>query len=305
MLAVGFVAHPVHADGIAPLTIEEIAPGVFVHAGKHEIWHPDNHGDIANLSFVVGSSCVAVIDTGSTLAIGQRLLAAIRQVSDLPVCYVINTHAHPDHLLGNAAFANNESEPHTAFVAHANMARAQATRGQAYLQAVQRDLKATAAGTRLVAPTLTVDTSVELDLGNKQLTVTAHPTAHTDADLTIYDPDSQTLWLGDLAFVGHLPVVDGNLNGWIDLMERLARLPASIAIPGHGSWRHPGWPEMLAMQQDYLTRLRSSVRQAIANGDTLATTLATNKTGEQDGWHVYEQFHQRNVSAAFAELEWE
>jgi len=286
---------------IKPLPITKVATGVYAHPGRLEVWSVTNGGDTANMSFVIGSECVAVIDTGSTLRIGLALKAAVRLMSQLPICYVINTHAHPDHILGNGAF----EEAPTRFVAHHNMARALATRGENYLRAAHRDLGQSAFGSRLVAPTISVSNETVLDLGGRTLIVTAHKTAHTDADLSIYDPQARILWLGDLAFVSHLPVVDGNLNGWIDLLDEFAGKSATIGIPGHGSWTAPGWPEMLRNQRRYLNDLRRTVRQAIKDGKTLQQTLDENQVGKDRKWTVYDDFHQRNVSAAFAELEWE
>ncbi len=281
--------------------VQEIAPGEFLHHGQVAVWHPDNQGDIANLGFVIGERCVAVIDTGSSLAIGRRLLAAIRAKTDKPVCYVINTHAHPDHMLGNIAFANEGAR----FIAHRNMAGALATRGPAYVNALNRDLGASAAGTALVQADIAVDGVMTIDLGGRQLTLSAWPTSHTDADLTVFDAGSGTLWLGDLAFVSHLPVVDGRLNGWLQTIEQLRQIPAHRAVPGHGRYDEPGWPAMLNAEQAYLVALRQSIRSAVADGRTLTEALADIDVGRQDSWAVYDEFHQRNVSAAFAELEWE
>ncbi len=92
-----------------PLPVQEVAPGVFVHQGVHEELTEGYHGDIANIGFVVGKTAVAVIDTGGTLAVGQRLREAVRQVTDLPIAYVINTHVHPDHIYGDGGICARSS----------------------------------------------------------------------------------------------------------------------------------------------------------------------------------------------------
>ena len=116
--------------------LENPAPGVYVHYGQQAEMTRANFGDVANLGFVVGARCVAVIDTGGTFAVGRALRQAIRRVATVPVCYVINTHVHPDHVFGNAAFADDHPE----FIGHARLADAMRRRGPNYLNALRRDL---------------------------------------------------------------------------------------------------------------------------------------------------------------------
>lgn len=284
----------------APLEVTEVAPGVHVHAGRLEDWLPGNGGDVANLGFVVGSRCVAVIDTGGTPQLGRRWRAAIERATSLPICYVFDTHAHPDHVLGNAAFAR----PDTRFVASAKFNAAMAARAPYYLRALERDFGVKVAHEAIVYPTLAVAGTREFDLGGRVLVAQSWPTAHTDNDLTVYDPATRTLFASDLLFVQHIPVVDGKLRGWLAVMPDLARIDAALIVPGHGPVRRGG-PDAWVAQQAYLGSLLGETRAAVKSGKTLSQAVDSVGTEAASGWQLAERFHRRNVTAAFAELEWE
>ena len=282
------------------LDLQEVSPGLYVHPGAHEEATPENLGGFANIGFIVGEAAVAVIDSGGSAAQGRLLRAAIREKTDLPIRYVILTHMHPDHVFGNAAF---EAEG-TTFVGHHKLPRALAARGSHYLGALRDLIGDRAAGTRVVEPSLLVEDSLALDLGGRRLHLTAHPTAHSDNDLTVFDERTRTLWAGDLLFMERTPAIDGSLLGWLSVMESLRALPAERVVPGHGPAAAP-WPEALAPQQRYLTRLRDEIRAIIARGGTMEEAVETVGRSERGRWRLFDSYHARNTVTAFAELEWE
>jgi len=280
--------------------LSQVAPGNFVHVGSMEERSPKNMGDQGNIGFIVGDTCVAVVDPGGSLAVGKGLRAALRKVTDKPVCYVIFTHMHPDHLFGAAAFRDDDA----VVIGHENLPRALAMRARPYLNALARDLGELAAGSDVVVPTLLVKDETVLDLGGRSIRLKAWPAAHTDNDLTILDESTGTLWLGDLLFIDHTPVVDGTITGFLRVLDRLAKLEVRHYVAGHGT-SGLQWPEVLEPERAYLDLIVRETRAAIKRRKTIEE--ATDEVGlsESARWVNFDAFHRRNVTTAYTELEWE
>jgi quinoprotein relay system zinc metallohydrolase 2 len=283
-----------------PLTLKEVAPGIHVHQGVHQLPDTHNRGEIANIGVIVGERCVAVVDTGGSPEQGQALKQAIAATTQVPICYVINTHVHPDHIYGNIAF----KQPGVSFVGHHKLEQAMAMRALFYGEKAARDLGFTLTPEHFIPPDRPVRDTLELDLGGRTLRLTAHPTAHTDNDLSVYDKKTQTLWLADLLFMGHLPVVDGSLNGWLKEIDKLKTIDAKLVIPGHGPVS-AAWPLALISEERYLKMLQTEIRAALKANKTMEQAMAEVGQSARPDWQLFDEFHKRNIATAFAELEWE
>jgi quinoprotein relay system zinc metallohydrolase 2 len=263
--------------------------------------HRANEGAIANVGFIVGDMGVAVVDTGGSVEEGRELAAAIHVHTNKPVRYVIDTHFHPDHVFGSAAFVG----PGVEFVGHANLPRAMATHGPHYLESFRESMgDALMNAVKIIAPTTVVSGTLAIDLGGRRLLLKAWPTAHTDSDLTVFDETTETLFAGDLLFVHHVPVIDGSLTGWLKDLGELAAISARRVVPGHGPIV-TDWPQGLADERRYLGCLDRELRAAIHAGVPLAVAVKSACASESDRWALFQEYNIRNATAAFAELEWE
>jgi quinoprotein relay system zinc metallohydrolase 2 len=282
------------------LSITEVAPGIYVHFGVHEAPDTRNHGAIANIGFIVGDRCIAVIDTGGNPEQGRALKNAIKHTSNKPICYVINTHVHPDHIYGNSVF----KEAGVQFVGHEKLARAMATRGPFYIDKAKDLLGIDLSPKDIVPPDILVSHQTDIDLGGRILKLTAHPAAHTDNDLTVYDPLTETLWIADLLFIEHLPVIDGSLKGWLGILGELEWQSFKRVIPGHGPLV-TDWPQSMQPEKKYLQMLLTEIRATIKEGGYLEQALETVGYTAKPHWKLFDEFHRKNISTAFAELEWD
>ena len=127
----------------------------------------------------------------------------------------------------------------------------------------------------------------------------------------MFDHNSRTLIAGDLLFIKHIPVIDGSLNGWIKVTQQLINFfeksPdqefVEAIIPGHGPLQNDVGG--LKVQLNYLVALKRAVKEALRDNISLQDAMKTIDFESAGIWENSADYLQRNISAAYAELEWE
>lgn len=195
--------------------------------GKEEYFSEENGGDIANSAFIIAKDFVVVIDTGSSHEYGEQMIKAIKKITNKPVKYVINTHHHPDHFLGNSAFKNAEI-----FSTHYTQ-KDIAQNGKFYIENLTNLCKGAMTNTEIKAPTTTLSKK-ELDLGGYKLEVLLFH-GHTKSDVVIFDKKTKILYTSDLIFNKRaLATPHANLIEWKNSLKQLEKIDFKILVPGHG-----------------------------------------------------------------------
>jgi glyoxylase-like metal-dependent hydrolase (beta-lactamase superfamily II) len=292
------------ACSLAPARALEPVPagdGVYVFFGDNGEIAAANGGNVGNAGFIVADTGVIVIDTGITYLHGRAMLEAIGRITDKPVKLVIITHAVQEFLFGSAAFAG----PGVSFVTHARSSELMRQRCDHCLVTLRKTLGEEAlAGTRLVIPERTVEGSATIEVAGRTLDLLHFGWASTPGDLAVLDRATGVLFAGGLVAAGRVPELrDGNLAGWLQALEQLARIPARVIVPGHGP--AGGAAQTIAPTAAYLQALDEKVRALYRNGVSLLDAVDAAGLPAYSGWSMYAALHRQNALHRYLQLELE
>lgn len=251
------------------LTPVAIAEGVYSFVGELADFNPSNGGNIVNTGFIVGTEGVVVIDTGPSRRYGEQMRAAIARITPKPIALVINTHHHPDHFLGNQAFAG------TPIGALAETGKGIASEGNAFAENLFRMTGDWMSGTEVKAPDQVL-LAGPLKAGGRSLLLLALK-GHTDADLVVFDEESATLFAGDLVFNQRAPTTPhADIAQWKDALRALDGFMKEhrvrVLVPGHGPIARDALP--IAWTRDWLTWLDNRLHESAAEGLDMNETLS-------------------------------
>jgi glyoxylase-like metal-dependent hydrolase (beta-lactamase superfamily II) len=286
----------------ASYNAERIAPSTYVIHGPLAFPTPVNQGFMNNPAFVIGDTGIIVIDSGSTVQVGDMVLEQIRAVSDLPVVATIATHIHGDHWLGNQAIA--EAYPDAQHYAHpAMIEQANAGEGQSWVDQMRTLTDGASTGTVYLPPNMTTDDGNELNIAGRTFQVFHDPVAHTDSDIAVLLLDDSVLFLGDTVMnqrVGRLD--DGNFKGLIAFLDRMLAVEAKVYVPGHGA---TGSRQLVEDFRNLFDTIYSTVAEQYEIGlaDFEIIPIVKNNIDNIATWTDLEQALGKLVSLAYLEAE--
>lgn len=271
----------------------EIADGVWLIEGAQDSFAPANGGAICNIVMLRTDQGAVVIDSGGTALHG----AALRGFADQRlggVAATLNTHHHPDHWFGNQAFADR---PILALPATRDL---QAQNAQALSEGLYRILGGWMRGTAPL-PAATAVTGDSMVIGGRDLRLLAL-SGHSQADLALLDPTTGTLIAGDLLFLDRAPSFpDADLGAWRGALDRLAAIPASGIVPGHGPFMRDS--RAFAQTRAYLDAFQDRLGRAADLGLAPAETLAAGPMPEFAGLGANPEEYHRAVVQRWRDFE--
>ena len=275
---------------------KKVAEDIYCFFGALENISKENGGNMVNTCYVQTKEGFVVIDSGPTYAYAEQAYAQMQKIKNLPVKYVINTHSHDDHWLGNSFYKEKGTVLIGPRTYVENITEGMQTRMQRVL------------GQELFAPTKivkldnVVDHNLSLNLGKKKFEITQPVTmAHTKGDLIVYLPCKKVLFTGDLVFNGRITSLrDGSIAGSLKALDMIDKYHAKVIISGHGYQIDENSTHEF---RDYLTGIKKAVLKAQDEdiGMEKITKLVTMPYFKT--LKLYDVLHARNVLDAYKELE--
>ena len=284
---------PAWGDAPKPFfTLHELGKGVWA-----AITVPGSHAG-GNSGFVVGGDGVLVIDSFQVPEAATALLAAIRQKTDLPVRYVVNTHYHLDHVAGNGVY----TQAGAVVMAQDNVRSWERTENLKFF-GDKATVEQKQMVQSLVLPSLTYKDGVTLHLGACTVEVRVFP-GHTGGDSVVIVPDADVMFTGDLFWDHSLPnLIDADTAQQVASNDAFLKgHPDATFVPGHGE---VGAAKDVQAFRDYLSELRREVtaaRSAGKSGQALSDVVLPELKQKYGDWGYFDHFATLNIGQTEAEL---
>jgi glyoxylase-like metal-dependent hydrolase (beta-lactamase superfamily II) len=243
---------------------QRLSPHVWVIYAADGFPTPENRGMMSNVTFVVTSAGVVILDSGSSLQIGEMAIRMIRKVTSKPVIAVFNSHFHGDHWLGNHAFAKAFGKQLPIHALAATRKTIESYEGNVWRTLMEKWTNQSTTGTEVVAPNRTVAHGQVLKFGDVTLKMHYYGRAHTDADLCVEVLEDKVTHIGDIAMANRIANIDdGSYPGTFKYYDALQKAAGDqLWLPGHGL---PG-KDILQTYGTFLKGIWEPCLQAVKDG---------------------------------------
>ncbi len=279
---------------------ERVVDNVYAIVGPLGQRSAENDGLNANFGFIVTPQGVILIDSGASRLGAEKLAAAIREVTEQPVRWVVNTGGQDHRWLGNDTFASRGAE----IIAMARTAATQAEYASQQVEGLKRFLGERLDGTKPLPATRTLQgEKATLELGGVKLEL-AYTDAHYPGDAWVWLPQQKVMFSGDLIYVDRLLGVLpwSSVTKGQKAFKALAALEPARIVPGHG--RVCDLAQAQRETGDYYDLLADKVGAAAREMEPLTATLDRYAKMPQF-MHLqnYDDLHRANMNRAFTEFE--
>lgn len=289
---------------VGEFEFEAVTDNVYVMHGPRSQPNPDNQGFMNNPGLIVGATGLILIDPGSSLQVGNKILEEVAKISDKPVIAVFNSHIHGDHWLGNQSV--RLAYPQVDIYAHAStVTQALGGEGANWLQLMSRLTEGQTDGTEIVTANKTAKHGDRIIIAGEEFRIHSLLPSHTDTDIMIEHVASRTIFTGDNCFKLRLGRFDGSSSivGTIDALEYLQEFNFDYVVPGHGP---SGSSEQALMPYlDYLRKLREVVTagQEAELEDYEIKQKVLPRFADLTDWSEFDSLFGRNLNKMYLELE--
>ncbi len=278
----------------------EVIPGVWSSIGATAPPTYENSGHNNNLSFIITSEGVVVVNAGACYKLAEALHEEIRQVTDQPVRYVILENGQ-----GHAALGSNYwKEQGVPVIAHVDAAREIEEGSHALLTSMERYNRDKAEGTEVVLPDITFEEEYVIELGDTRIEALYLGPGHSPGDIQVWLPQQKLVISGDMAFHQRLlPIFDNtDTRAWLETYDRFLALEPEVVIPGHGV--PTNMDVVTKYTRDYLVYLRAEVQKLLDEGGTLADAYKIDQSAYSD-LDTFDELAARNAGMVFEAMEFE
>ena len=263
-----FIEGPPMPD-IAPV---QLSAHVWVIPAADGFPTPENKGMMSNVTFVNTSAGVIILDSGSSLQIGEMAIRMIRRVTSKSVIAVFNSHFHGDHWLGNHAFAKHFGAQLPIYALPHTIEQIKGIEGNAWRTLMERWTNQSTAGTQTVAPNRPVEHGQRMQFGDVELRMHFYGRAHTHADLCVQVVPDALTHVGDIAMANRIANIDdGSYPGTLKYYEQLKQAAGEqLWLPGHGL----ASKDLLDRYGEFLSGIYEPCLQAVKDGASEAEAKA-------------------------------